>query len=285
MPSQLGGGGGGGPPYLVVRRVWAWNLEYEFSIIASLVDRFSYVAFDTEFPGLLYSTGRPHRLPRPACGTPSSRPTSTRWSSSNSASPSSTPSATSPTSAPAAGSGTCGSSTSGNSTSDATPTRRTPSTCSAPVASTSTGFPASALTPATSPPSSVVPASSPIAVSAARSPLDGSPFTAVTTSPISSRCWERHASARHPGRVPRPGELARRDCGSHMMFGCEGLSGGLESVASTLGVPRQAGKSHQAGSDSLVTYQVYLKMKRRFFNDRDATVARHRGIIYGLHAC
>ncbi|URD81899.1 CAF1 family ribonuclease [Musa troglodytarum] len=71
----------------------------------------------------------------------------------------------------------------------------------------------------------------------------------------------------------------------YMMFGCEGLSGGLESVASTLGVPRQAGKSHQAGSDSLVTYQVYLKMKRRFFNDRDATVARHRGIIYGLHAC
>ncbi|URD82068.1 hypothetical protein MUK42_02527 [Musa troglodytarum] len=62
MPSQ----GGGGPPYLVVRRVWAWNLEYEFSIIASLVDRFSYVAFDTEFPGLLYSTGRPHRLPPPS---------------------------------------------------------------------------------------------------------------------------------------------------------------------------------------------------------------------------
>ncbi|URD82917.1 CCR4-associated factor, partial [Musa troglodytarum] len=28
---------------------------------------------------------------------------------------------------------------------------------------------------------------------------------------------ERHASARHPGRVPRPGELAlRRDCGSQV---------------------------------------------------------------------
>ncbi|URD81905.1 CAF1 family ribonuclease, partial [Musa troglodytarum] len=159
------------------------------------------------------------------------------------------------------------------------PTRRTPSTCSAPVASTSTGFPASALTPATSPPSSVVPASSPIAVSAARSPLDGSPFTAVlgNGTPLPDTLEE------FLGLVNLLfGETVDL---KYMMFGCEGLSGGLESVASTLGVPRQAGKSHQAGSDSLVTYQVYLKMKRRFFNDRDATVARHRGIIYGLHAC
>ena len=71
----------------------------------------------------------------------------------------------------------------------------------------------------------------------------------------------------------------------HIMRGCKGLSGGLERVASTLGVPRQAGKSHQAGSDSLVTCQVYLKMKRRFFDDQDAKVACHRGIIYGLQAC
>ncbi|THU55374.1 hypothetical protein C4D60_Mb11t05880 [Musa balbisiana] len=70
-----------------------------------------------------------------------------------------------------------------------------------------------------------------------------------------------------------------------MMRGCKGLFGGLENVARTLGVPRQAGKSHQAGSDSLVTYQVYLKMKQRFFDGRDAKVACHRGIIYGLQTC
>ncbi|URD81901.1 CAF1 family ribonuclease [Musa troglodytarum] len=137
MPSQLGGGG---PRYLVVRPVWAWNLEYEFSIIASLVDRFSYVAFDTEFPGLLYSTGRPHRLPRPACGTPSSRPTSTRWSSSNSASP--LRRLRPPPRHRHRRQGRVRVEFNFREFDvRRDPTRRTPSTCSAPVASTSTGFP------------------------------------------------------------------------------------------------------------------------------------------------
>ncbi|URD81903.1 CAF1 family ribonuclease [Musa troglodytarum] len=278
MPSQRGGG----PPYLVVRRVWAWNLEYEFSIIASLVDRFSYVAFDTEFPGLLYSTGRPHRLPRPACGTPSSRPTSTRWSSSNSASP-------------------------------LRRLRPPPRHRHRRRGRVRVGVQLPGIRRPTRP-------HAPDSIDLLRSSgidfdrlprfgIDSGDFAALlcrsglVAHPLSARwiafhgCYDFAYLIKVLGNgTPLPDTLEEFlglvnllfgetvDL-KYMMFGCEGLSGGLESVASTLGVPRQAGKSHQAGSDSLVTYQVYLKMKRRFFNDRDATVARHRGIIYGLHAC
>ncbi|KAL6134191.1 hypothetical protein ACLB2K_066424 [Fragaria x ananassa] len=38
------------------------------------------------------------------------------------------------------------------------------------------------------------------------------------------------------------------------------LHGGLDKVAETLGIPRVAGKSHQAGSDSLLTYLTFLKL-------------------------
>ncbi|CAL9781197.1 unnamed protein product, partial [Musa acuminata subsp. burmannicoides] len=165
------------------------------------------------------------------------------------------------------------------------PTRRTPSTCSAQWHRLSTGslygidsgqF-AAHLHRSTS---------SLIAVSAARTLLDGSPSQLLRLRLSHQGAGVRPASAQHPGRVPRPGELALRETVDlkHMMRGCKGLSGGLEKVASTLGVPRQAGKSHQAGSDSLVTCQVYLKMKQRFFDDQDKKVACHRGIIYGLQA-
>ncbi|THU55375.1 hypothetical protein C4D60_Mb11t05890 [Musa balbisiana] len=117
------------------RSVWAWNLEYEFSNHASLVDRFSYVAFDTEFPGFLYSTRRPHRLLPPSLRYAILKANVDEMDLVNSASPSSTPPATSPTSAPAAGSVRVGVQLPGIRPSDATPTRRTPSTCSAPVAS------------------------------------------------------------------------------------------------------------------------------------------------------
>ncbi|XVF67717.1 hypothetical protein PTKIN_Ptkin10aG0144300 [Pterospermum kingtungense] len=41
-----------------------------------------------------------------------------------------------------------------------------------------------------------------------------------------------------------------------------GLFGGLEKIARTLNVPRVAGLSHQAGSDSLLTLQCFMELKK-----------------------
>ncbi|XP_059452908.1 probable CCR4-associated factor 1 homolog 9 [Corylus avellana] len=51
----------------------------------------------------------------------------------------------------------------------------------------------------------------------------------------------------------------------HMIKSCKGLYGGLEKVANTLGVNRVAGKSHQAGSDSLLILHTIIKLKDVYF--------------------
>ncbi|XP_045822419.1 probable CCR4-associated factor 1 homolog 11 [Trifolium pratense] len=66
----------------------------------------------------------------------------------------------------------------------------------------------------------------------------------------------------------------------YMIQHCNGLYGGLERVASILKVGRIAGKSHQAASDSLLTWQAFQKMKLMYFSNNE--VKNHAGMIFGL---
>ncbi|KAJ6425624.1 hypothetical protein OIU84_026238 [Salix udensis] len=73
----------------------------------------------------------------------------------------------------------------------------------------------------------------------------------------------------------------------HIMKFCGNLHGGLDRVCKELGVDRIIGKSHQAGSDSLLTLDAYLKIKDKyFFNDKDdgpgGGLDNYANVFYGL---
>ncbi|OAY84888.1 putative CCR4-associated factor 11 [Ananas comosus] len=68
----------------------------------------------------------------------------------------------------------------------------------------------------------------------------------------------------------------------HMIKFCNGLYGGLESVAAQLRVERIVGRRHQAGSDSLLMLQIFMRMKQVYFATNDALMEKHMGVIYDL---
>ncbi|CAI9268253.1 unnamed protein product [Lactuca saligna] len=64
----------------------------------------------------------------------------------------------------------------------------------------------------------------------------------------------------------------------HLMKHCEGLHGGLEQVAKTLKVEPAAGKFHLAGENSLLTWNIFQKIKDLCGGE----VEKYSGVIYGL---
>ncbi|XP_072141095.1 CCR4-NOT transcription complex subunit 7-like isoform X2 [Dermacentor andersoni] len=66
----------------------------------------------------------------------------------------------------------------------------------------------------------------------------------------------------------------------YLMRGCRTLRGGLQEVANQLRLER-VGQQHQAGSDSLLTAAAFFKMRQVFFNNT-IDDAKYCGHLYGL---
>lgn len=68
----------------------------------------------------------------------------------------------------------------------------------------------------------------------------------------------------------------------YLMKSCKNLKGGLQEVAEQLEIER-IGPQHQAGSDSLLTGAAFFKMREMFFED-NIDDAKYCGHLYGLGA-
>ncbi|EEB19405.1 CCR4-NOT transcription complex subunit, putative [Pediculus humanus corporis] len=66
----------------------------------------------------------------------------------------------------------------------------------------------------------------------------------------------------------------------YLIRNCQFLGGGLQDVAEQLSIPR-VGQQHQAGSDSLLTGTLFFKMRDLFF-EGNIDKTKFNGILYGL---
>ncbi|GAA5924975.1 CCR4-NOT core DEDD family RNase subunit POP2 [Sporobolomyces koalae] len=67
----------------------------------------------------------------------------------------------------------------------------------------------------------------------------------------------------------------------YLMKSCKTLKGGLQEVADDLQVAR-IGPQHQAGSDSLLTSSTFFKMRDKFFEN--SIDSKFMGVLYGLNS-
>ena len=61
----------------------------------------------------------------------------------------------------------------------------------------------------------------------------------------------------------------------YLMKFCRNLKGGLQELGRELGVKR-VGPAHQAGSDALLTGEVFFKMQEMFFEGKDTVSLRYK---------
>ncbi|KAM7271545.1 hypothetical protein ACFE04_030759 [Oxalis oulophora] len=66
----------------------------------------------------------------------------------------------------------------------------------------------------------------------------------------------------------------------HLVKFCQGLYGGLDRIGEQLGVKRVIGKSHQAGSDSLLTLHSFCAISERYFCGQ--SLEKYANVLYGL---
>lgn len=66
----------------------------------------------------------------------------------------------------------------------------------------------------------------------------------------------------------------------HMIRYSNALYGGLDRVASTLKVDRVVGKCHQSGSDSLLTWHTFDKLVQTHFSHKE--FEKYAGVVFGL---